>query len=88
MFKSFSGTTSTHKHLVIAAIAISGLMMFGFAYTLQIQQANAEHRPISISRSIEIPCLPYCNIANEPQDREIIGTFHHIRLAFSFVPRG
>jgi hypothetical protein len=83
MFESTIGALPARKQMAIAAIAISGLMVFTFAN--MVEQASASHRPISFTRNIDIPCLPYCNVGNQPQDREIVTPFHHIVLDFSFI---
>ena len=85
MFGSTTGAFPAHKPMIIAAIAISGLMLFAFAG--MVEQASANHREISFTRNISIPCLPYCNMppGGGPVDREIVTPFHHITLDFSFV---
>ena len=82
---------SQHKHIVIAAIAVSGLMLFAFAN--MVQQASAQTPPnlpnlqnlFNRVINIPIPCSPYCNIDNEPEDREIATPFGTIRLNFGFI---
>ena len=83
MFKSILGAVLAHKQIAIAAIAISGLVVYAFPYNMF---AQADHLAINIDRDIEIPCLPYCNIANEPEDiDQEFGNVVHLRILFSFV---
>ena len=91
MFKSILGALTAHKQIVIAAIAITGIGVYAFPYSaLNLNQVEAEHGfAVNFEREIEIPCLPYCNIANEP-DPVIIGADEenppaHIEITFSFV---
>jgi hypothetical protein len=89
MFTSILGALIAHKQIVIAAIAITGIGVYAFPYNA-LNQAVAEHGfAANIEREIEIPCLPYCNIVNEPDD-VIIGAEDdnppaHIEITFSFV---
>jgi hypothetical protein len=80
MFGSLLGAVLAHKQVVIAAVAISGLLMYAFP-----TMTEAAHRSINIDRSIQIPCLPYCNVANQPQDIDRTAGPVHIQLRFSFV---
>lgn len=93
MFKSILGALAAHKQIVIAAIAITGIGVYAFPYNalnLNLNQAQGEHGfAANIDRTIEIPCLPYCNIVTEPDD-VIIGAEDdnppaHIEIRFSFV---
>jgi hypothetical protein len=86
MFESILGAVLAHKQIFIAAIAISGLVVYAFPYNML---AQADHTPISIARDINIPCRPYCDIANEPEDIDrVVGNgLVHIQITFSFVPR-
>jgi hypothetical protein len=83
MFKSITSAVLAHKQIVIAAIAITGLAMYAFPSNIL---AAAQ---IVIDRTIEIPCLPYCNVANEPDDVDVsIPGVLELHLSFSFVPVG
>ena len=85
MFKSILGAVLAHKQIAIAAIAISGLVVYAFPYNMF---AQADHLAVNIDRDIEIPCLPYCNIVNEPEDLDFeAGGIVHVQIDFSFVPR-
>jgi hypothetical protein len=82
MFESILGAVLAHKQIVIAAIAISGLVVYAFAYNMV---ARADHLAINIDRDIEIPCLPYCNIdVPDPIDVEA-GGIVHVQITFSLV---
>ena len=89
MSTSILGALIAHKQIVIAAVAITGIGAYAFPYSA-LNQAQADHGfAANLDREIEIPCLPYCNIANEPDD-VIIGAEDdnpsaHIELRFSFV---
>lgn len=83
MFKSITSAVLAHKQIVIAAIAITGLAMYAFPGNI-IAAAQT-----IINRNIEIPCLPYCNVANEPDDVDVsIPGVLELHLSFSFVPVG
>jgi hypothetical protein len=83
MFKSITSAVLAHKQIVIAAIAITGLAMYAFPSTILAAAQTV------IDRTIEIPCLPYCNIANEPDDVDVsIPGVLELHLSFSFVPVG
>ncbi len=91
MFTSILGALSAHKQIVIVAIAITGIGVYVFPYNaLNLSPAEAEHGfAVNIDETIEIPCLPYCQVANEPDD-VIIGADEdnppaHIELRFEFV---
>ena len=87
MFGSILVAVLAHKQVVIAAVAVTGLVMYAFPYNMM---ASANHgTQVNIQRNIEIPCLPYCNIANEPEpiDRTVGQGRVHIQIGFSFVPR-
>jgi hypothetical protein len=82
MFESILGAVLAHKQIVIAAIAISGLVVYAFPYNMV---AQADHLAINIDRDIEIPCLPYCNIdVPDPIDVEA-GGIVHVQITFSLV---
>jgi hypothetical protein len=84
MFKSILGAVLAHKQIAIAAIAISGLVVYAFPYNLLT--AQADHLAINIDRDIEIPCLPYCNI-DAPDDIDVeAGGIVHVQITFSLVP--
>jgi hypothetical protein len=85
MFESVINAVIGHKKAVIAAAALTGLMLYAFPYNML---ASADHRDINISQDIEIPCLPYCNIVAEPEDIDIDQPPVHIQITFSFVPVG
>lgn len=78
------GAILAQKHLIIAAVAISGLVVYAFPYNML---ASADHRDVNFSRTIEIPCEPYCNVS-EPDDVDIDQPPVHIQIRFSFVPFG
>jgi hypothetical protein len=83
MFKSITSAVLAHKQIVIAAIAITGLAMYAFPGTILAAAQTV------IDRTIEIPCLPYCNVANEPDDVDVsIPGVLELHLSFSFVPVG
>ena len=91
MFESILGALLAHKQIVIAAIAVTGIGVYAFPFSaLNLNQVEADHGfAVNFEREIEIPCLPYCNIANEPDD-VIIGAEDdnppaHIEIRFSFV---
>ncbi len=85
MFESVLGAVLAHKQIVIAAIAISGLVVYAFPYNMLT--AQADHLAVNIDRDIEIPCLPYCNIVNEPEDLDFeAGGVAHVQITFTFVP--
>ena len=85
MLQPLQNAMLTHKRTLIAAIAITGLLMYAFPY--QFMAAEATHRPVSITRTIEIPCLPYCNVqAPQPIDVDAGGRVH-IQIGFSLVGR-
>jgi hypothetical protein len=80
----------TRKQIVIAAIAITGLIMSAFPYTMP---ASADHLAVNVDEDIEIPCLPPpdangCSIENEPEDLDFeAGGKAHQQRTFTFVPR-
>ncbi len=86
MFESMVGAIIAHKHLVIAAIAISAVMVYAFPTTMI---ANADHRAINIERNVELRCLPYCQQAADVlgDGIERVTNNVHIRIGFSFLPR-
>jgi hypothetical protein len=76
------GAILAHKHLIIAAVAISGLVVYAFPYNML---ASANHGTLfNFDRTIQIPCVPYCNISI-PDVNVDTGTVH-VRIGFSFVP--
>ncbi len=77
------GAILAHKHLIIAAVAISGLVVYAFPYNML---ASADHRDINFSRTIEIPCVPYCYISIP--DVDVDAPPVHVQIRFSFVPFG
>lgn len=85
MLKSIVGAVIAHKQLVIAAIAISGLIVYAFPTTMM---AYADHRPVSIERNIQLRCLPYCQTAADVLNDGIerVNNNVHIRIGFSFLP--
>jgi hypothetical protein len=84
MFESILGAVLAHKQIVIAAIAISGLVVYAFPYNMV---AQADHLAVNIDEDIEIPCLPYCNIVDEPEDLDFeAGGVAHVQITFTFVP--
>jgi hypothetical protein len=86
MFNSTGGTLLAHKHFVIAAIAISGLVLTMFPITMM---AYADHRPINIERNIQLRCLPYCQTAADVlgDGIDVPTNIVHVRIGFSFFPR-
>jgi hypothetical protein len=93
MFKPILGALTAHKHIVIAAIAITGIGVYAFPYNaLNLNQAQADHGfAANIDRDILIPCQPYCSFggAQEPDDviigREDANPPAHIEIRFTFV---
>jgi hypothetical protein len=82
MFKTILGAVVAHKQIAIAAIAISGLVVYAFPYNMF---AQADHLAVNIDEDIEIPCLPYCQI-DEPEDIDVeAGGIVHIQIDFSLV---
>ena len=82
MLKPLQDAMPTHKRTLIAAIAITGLLMYAFPF--QFMEAEASHRAINIPRTIEIPCQPYCNIETLPPIDVDTGTVH-VQIGFSLV---
>jgi hypothetical protein len=83
MFKPILGAVLAHKHLVIAAIAVSGLVVYAFPYNV----VEADHLPISIDETIEVACEPYCAIvedALQPID-QTFGDLVHVQISYTFV---
>ena len=88
MFESVIRAVLAHKQAVIAAIAITGVLMYAIPTTLLPYSQYAAGQRF-INREITVPCLPYCNVANRPTsiDRVIPGVAEiHIRFHFSMVP--
>ena len=81
MFKSITRALLAHKHIVIAAIAVTTLAIYAFPSSML---AAAQ---IIINRDIEIPCLPYCNIS-PPEDIDIVNDAVEVHIHFSLVPVG
>jgi hypothetical protein len=88
MFESVIRAVLAHKQAVIAAIAITGVLMYAIPTTLLPYSQYAAGQRF-INREITVPCLPYCNVANRPTsiDRDI-DDLVHIHIHFSFVPVG
>jgi hypothetical protein len=80
MFESVISAVLAHKHVVIAAIAITGLTIFSLPSNMR---ADAQ---IVIDRIIEIPCSPPCPPEAEPEDVAAGDDIIETRLAFRFVP--
>jgi hypothetical protein len=82
MFKSILGAVLAHKQIAIAAIAISGLVVYAFPYNMF---AQADHLAVNVDEDIEIPCLPYCEI-EAPDDIDFeAGGVVHVQIDFSLV---
>jgi hypothetical protein len=83
MFESITRAVLAHKQIVIAAIAITGLGMYaGSNSIIAVAQTI-------IDETFNIPCLPYCNEANEPEDVDVsIPGVLELHLSFEFVPIG
>ena len=81
MFENITNAVNAHKQIVIAAIAITGLIAYSFPTNMLAQAQDA----ITITRNIEIPCLPYCDIENEPDDIHFENDFVKIDIFLSFV---
>jgi hypothetical protein len=95
MFKSILGALLAHKHIVIAAIAMTGIGVYAFPFNA-LNQAQADHASIANHiQNVEIPCpVQYCNPDNLPETQETIvehplnenaPPIVHIRISFSFV---
>jgi hypothetical protein len=89
MFKSILGALLAHKHIVIAAIAITGIGVYAFPFNALLNQAQADHATI-VNREIIVPCQPYCELP----DREIViedplnpegPPIVHIQINFSLL---
>ena len=97
MFESILGALLAHKHIVIAAIAITGIGVYAFPFNaLNLNQAQADHATIANHiQDVQIPCpVQYCNPDNLPDTQETIvehplnenaPPIVHIRITFSFV---
>jgi hypothetical protein len=95
MFESILGALLAHKHIVIAAIAITGIGVYAFPFNaLNLNQAQADHATIANHiQTVEIPCpVQYCNvpdtqetIVENPLD-ENAPPIVHIRISFISVP--
>jgi hypothetical protein len=96
MFESILGALLAHKQIVIAAIAITGIGVYAFPFNaLNLNQAQADHASVAnVLQNVEIPCRPYCDIEDEPEDHETIvenplnpngPPIAHIQINFSFV---
>jgi hypothetical protein len=81
MFKSITTAVLAHKQIVIAAIAITGLVVYAFPGNMLAAAQTL------VDRTIEIPCLPYCNIA-APNPIDISTPAGDIHIEFSLVPIG
>jgi hypothetical protein len=91
MFENITSALKAHKQIVIAAIAITGLITYSLptnflASAQSVFFPNLPNLPVTIDRDITIPCRPYCNIANEPEDvNRDVDDILHLHLGFSFV---
>jgi hypothetical protein len=89
MFEKITSAVKAHKHIVIAAIAVTSLIAYSLpSNTLAYAQSIffPDQFPITIDRNIEIPCRPYCDIANEPEDvNRDVDDILHLHIEFSFV---
>jgi hypothetical protein len=89
MFENITSALKAHKQIVIAAIAITGLITYSLptnflASAQSVFFPNLD--PVTINRDITIPCRPYCNIANEPEDVNVdVDDILHLHLGFSFA---
>jgi hypothetical protein len=92
MFESITRAVKAHKHLAIAAIAVTVLVSYSLPSNMVASAQNflfppTDNLPVIINRNIEIPCLPYCNPANEPEDVDVdVDDILHLHIGFSFVP--
>ena len=91
MFGSIVSAVLAHKQIVIAAIAVTGLIAYSLpsntlAYAQNIFFPGQGPPPVNIDRNIQIPCRPYCDIANEPEDvNQDVDDILHLHIGFSFV---
>jgi hypothetical protein len=98
MFETITSAIIAHKQIVIAAIAITGLIGYSIPNNMLASAQsfffpdipglpdNVPGLPRTIDRDIEIPCRPYCNIDNQPEDVNVdIDDILHLHLGFSFV---
>jgi len=94
MFESILGALLAHKHIVIAAIAITGIGVYAFPFNaLNLNQAQADHATIANHiQNVEIPCpVQYCNVPDTQETivehplNENAPPIVHIRITFSFV---
>jgi hypothetical protein len=93
MFETVIKAVLAHKQIVIAAVALSALgayMIPGnfFAATAQVppDTPGGPDFPIIVDRDIEIPCRPYCDPDDEPEDVIVdVDDIVHVRITFSFV---
>ena len=91
MFENITSAVKAHKNIVIAAIAVSGLIAYSLpgnmiAYAQSVFFPNGD--PVTITREIQIPCQPYCNRAgvDEPEDLNVVvDDILHLHIGFSFV---
>lgn len=92
MFENITSAVKAHKHIVIAAIAVTSLIAYSLpantiAYAQSVLFPNRD-LPVTINREIEIPCQPYCNRAgvDEPEDVNVnVDDILHLHIGFSFV---
>ena len=79
MLQSMSKVIVAHKQALIAAIAVTGVLVTSLPYNM------VAFAQIIIDREIEIPCEPYC-IIDEPEDIDIDTPAGSVLIGFSFVP--
>ena len=83
MFESITRAVLAHKQIVIAAVAITGLIIYAFPSSMLAAAQNV------ITRNIEIPCLPYCPESTLPPDQDIVvDDIVEVHIHFSLVPVG
>ena len=89
MFGSIVSAVLAHKQIVIAAIAVTGLIAYSLPSNTLAYAQNIffpDQFPIIIDRNIQIPCRPYCDIANKPEPvNRDIDDILHLHITFSFV---
>lgn len=68
-----------HKQALIAAIAVTGVLVSSLPYNM------IAFAQIAIDREIEIPCEPYC-IIDEPEDIIVDAPPVSVQIGFSFIP--
>jgi hypothetical protein len=89
MFDSVIRAVLGHKQVVIVAVALTGLAAYivpGNMFATAQVPPDGPDFPIIIDRDIEIPCRPYCDPADEPEDVIVdVDDIAHVRITFSFV---